>query len=342
MMNKNIMKGNWQKWKQHLKESALYLVLFTLILVALSLLEEIPPFKNIIASLYNSRFLGILESLSILAAVILFFKEAPARRKREQYEAWRVINSAYGQRTSGGRIQALQDLNDDHVSLAGLTADKAFLAKINLQQADLRYANLQAANLRYASLQEIDLRNANLQETDLMHANLQAANLTHANLQSANLKNAHLQGASLASSNFDSAYLWNADLSGVDLSYANLQDADLSYANLTNANLSYANCKGADLSPANLQKANLQGANLRNADLRNVSNLNPEQVKLAKNWEYAKYDDNFQSKLGLSTLLASETEEARYIELDTELPDSETDTGPTDLLFYPSEPSNFE
>ncbi|MBU7581395.1 MAG: pentapeptide repeat-containing protein [Nostoc sp. TH1S01] len=296
------MRERLRKWIQDFQEWIIFAVIFVLSIVVIRVFEDKPPFKSIVESLISSKFIGTLQDLSILAAVILYFRETPSRKKQEHYEAWRVINSAYGQRASGGRLQALQDLNNDGISLAGLTAEKAYLAGINLKGADLRDANLEGTNLKNACLQEIDLRNANLQQADLRYANLEGANLRNANLQgqSTNLSYTNFHNAYLSHANFQLAYLWSANLQGADLSYANLQEADLSYANLQGANLKYANFQGADLSPTNLDKANFQGADLQNADLRDAQNLNPEQVKLARNWEHAKYDEALRMQLGLS------------------------------------------
>lgn len=297
------MRERLRKWIQDFQEWIIFALIFVFSIVAIRFLEDKPPFKSLVGSLVSSEFMGTLQDISILAAVILYFRETPSRKKQEHYEAWRVINSSYGQRASGGRLQALQDLNNDGVSLAGLTADKAYLAGINLKGADLRDANLQGTNLKNACLQDIDLRNANLQQADLRYANLEGANLRNANLQgqSTNLSYTNFQHAYLSHINFQSAYLWSANLQGADLSYANLQEADLSYANLQGANLKYANLQGADLSPTNLEKANFQGADLQNTDLRDAQNLNPEQVKLARNWEHARYDEALRIQLGISS-----------------------------------------
>lgn len=342
------MKENMHNWIVRLKEWAMYVVTFTFLLLAIHLLENKTPLKALLASLGNSRFLSILESLSILAIVILFFKEAPDRKKRDQYEAWRVINSAYGQRTSGGRIQALQDLNSDKVSLAGLTAERAYLAGISLKGADLRYANLQEANLRSANLQNSDLRNANLQKAELIYADFWGANLKYANLQGegTNLSYANFQEADLRSANLQEAYLWSANLQKADLSYANFQGTDLSYANLQGANLSHANFQQADLSPANLQKVNLQGTNLRNTDLRNAQNLSSEQVKLARNWQQAKYDEAFCTQLGLTKLVTKQTEDTQQENnVDKQVaasnpPLTTEDFYPPTDLFFPSSDIN--
>ena len=81
-------------------------------------------------------------------------------------------------------------------------------------------------------------------------------------------------------------------------------DANLSSAKLIDANLSSANLNRAKLIDVNLIDANLIDAKLIDADLSgayliNAKNLTPQQVKSAKNWEKAKYDKDFRTKLGL-------------------------------------------
>jgi len=181
---------------------------------------------------------GVLISGAV--AICRYFKEAPMRKKQEHYQAWQMINSAIEQEGSGGRIDALQDLNKDKVSLKGLTAKKAYLIGIILKKADLQAANLQGANLQGANLQA---------------ANLQAAELWEADLQDANLQAAELQGAELLQANLQGANLQRAKLQGANLLVANLQEADLCVANLRGANL-----QGANLTGANLEKTTVQSA----------------------------------------------------------------------------------
>jgi predicted ribosomally synthesized peptide with nif11-like leader len=335
--------------------------LWAIIIVGSIRLFETSEYGQIIINwLGIDSFISIVESFSILVAVFLYLKEAPERKKRAQYEAWRVINSAHGKGGSGGRIQALEDLNKDGVSLAGLTVHKAYLAKINLKNAELAEANLFKANLSNAVLQgaklykanleeaildEANLRGAylykaNLQKAILFRAELQGAVLTEADLQKANLSWTQLQKATLKCANLQEAQLIKADLQEADLLGSKLQKAQLNGANfkgaklfgveLQEANLSTANFQDAKLSQANLQRAGLWGANLQRADLRRANlqgaylaeaqpnfkeadlnqadlnqadlrgtDLNVDQVKCAKNWEKAKYDEDFREKLGL-------------------------------------------
>ncbi|BAY78299.1 globin domain protein [Nostoc linckia NIES-25] len=181
------------------------------------------------------KLLAGVEAISILVAVVLFVKETPDRRKQFQYQAWSTVDAAHGVKVSYARILALQDLNEDGVSLRGLDAPGAELVEINLSHA-------------------------NLSKTNLIESDLTNANLSHANLDNANLTQAKLSGADLSHAKLGFACLSQANLSSANLSGANLICADLSHANLSGANL-----KDASLSGANLEGAYLTGANLKNA-----------------------------------------------------------------------------
>jgi Pentapeptide repeats (8 copies) len=182
-------------------------------------------------------FLEVLEyigSFSVLIAVIFYFSEAGDRKKQKHYQAWQVINTAQGKGGSGGRIEALQELNMDGVPLVGVDAVGAFLQGVKLHRANLLRCALQGADLRMSDLSE-----SNLEYADLKSANLRQANLTRANLK-------------------------NSDLDDSDLVEADLTDADLSRANLNNADLRNTNLSGIRWSQVSgVEKANLYG--VRNA-----------------------------------------------------------------------------
>src|SRR5579864_3227078 len=61
-------------------------------------------------------FLEVLEYLgifSVLIAIVFYFAESGDRKKQKHYQAWQVINTAQGKGGSGGRIEALHELNAD-------------------------------------------------------------------------------------------------------------------------------------------------------------------------------------------------------------------------------------
>src|SRR5215469_12031689 len=96
-------------------------------------------------------FLEVLEylsSLGVLVAVVFYFAESGDRLKQKHYQAWQVINSAQGKGGNGGRIEALQELNTDGVSLVGVDLSAAFLQGVRLERARLSRASFSAADLR--------------------------------------------------------------------------------------------------------------------------------------------------------------------------------------------------
>ena len=201
----------------------------------------------------NSLLAEILEgadALSLVVALVLFIKEAPDRRKQFHYQAWSTVDAAHSVKVSYARILALQDLNEDGVSLRGLDSSGAELIDINLSRA----------NLSESKLSESDLSNANLSHANLNNANLSQAKLSGANLSHANLSFARLSQVNLSNANLSDANLICADLSNANMSGVNLKNASLSGANLNSAYLSGANLKGAQVSISDLSGALLEGA----------------------------------------------------------------------------------
>lgn len=172
-------------------------------------------FEWIAFALSRWAFLEVLEylgSFSILIAVIFYFSESGDRLKQKHYQAWQVINTAQGKGGSGGRIEALQELNADKVPLVGVDVSSAFLQGLDLHNANLMRSDFSAADLRNSNFTSVDFTFSNLSS-----ANLRNAHLDHAQCMQADLRNADLTGASLG----------GADLSGASLDDSDLTDADL-------------------------------------------------------------------------------------------------------------------
>jgi Pentapeptide repeats (8 copies) len=185
--------------------------------------------------LSNWRLLEVLEYLSrfgVLVAVIFYFAESGDRLKQKHYQAWQVINSAEGKGGNGGRIDALEELNADGVSLVGVNLSSAFLMGVHLPKAKLARASFDAADAR--------------------EADLHGASIVNATLQNTNLRSAHLEKTSFAGSVLDEA----------DLTGANLTDADLSGATLEGVDLRNANLQGTKWnSVQSVKNANVSGVN---------------------------------------------------------------------------------
>ncbi|MCP4263498.1 MAG: pentapeptide repeat-containing protein [Planctomycetes bacterium] len=230
--------------------------------------------------------LGHAGRLTILVAVIFYFAEAGNRRKVRHYQAWQLIYAAQGKVNSSGRIEALQDLNKDGISLAGLDISQTNLQKIYLENADLSDANLAGADLTNANLAKANLEAAKLSKANLRRANLARANFHNAYLSGSNFYDANLAGAVLVRASIVRAYLIDANLIGADLTNANLTGADLRRANLAGANLD-GELGEANLTEANLSKANLAGAILTRTDLTGA-NLKEADLKKIRFWKIIK------------------------------------------------------
>ncbi len=219
--------------------------------------------------LNESPLLNSLESFAFIMALCLFLLETPDRTKQAQYEAWQVIDAAHGLKTSYARIQALQDLNEDHVTMKGLTAVEADLRNIDLKGVDLSNADLDGA----------DLRGANLSD-----ANLSNANLSNADFSNANLANARLSSSNLTDANFVEANLSNADFVG---------------AIITDTNFVRANLERAYFGDNSFIKTNLKDAIIKKTKFFGVENLSSAQIQSALYWREAVYDAALTIQLGL-------------------------------------------
>ena len=153
--------------------------------------------------------LGVLPSLTILFVGMRFLLEIPQREKQAKYQAWRVVHTAYGQKVSGARIAALEDLREQGESLSRLTLEEgAMLNKINLAGSDLFHASLSGAglwcdNLHKAKLESAYLSNANLHKAILLSTDLYKADLRGADLCLANLTGAIYSKKTQFSKDFD-------------------------------------------------------------------------------------------------------------------------------------------
>ncbi|MBW4607818.1 MAG: pentapeptide repeat-containing protein [Hassallia sp. WJT32-NPBG1] len=242
--------------------------------------KEVTPNKQ--TELLKNSFLTIIEKGALITGVIAVGKwlwESPQRRKQEQYQAWQIIHLADGKRVSGARKQALEDLNKQKASLAGLVAEKADLNRVSLKKAKLSGAKLNYADLNYADLSGADLIDAQMVGAHLDDAHLDGAYLVGTRLGGAGLRRAYLRGACLIQADLTDALLGGADLSGAELQCARLS--------------------GAHLSGVDLRSAHLDGADLSGVDLSGAKNLTVKQVERAKNLEKAKYTKEFRAELGL-------------------------------------------
>lgn len=169
-------------------------------------------------ALGNWALLEVLEYLgtfSVLIAVVFYFAESDKRTRMRHYTAWTVINTAQGKGGSGGRIEALEELNNDRVALTGLDAALAFLRGVHLPHAMLSRCSFEAADLRMSVLHDADLTFCNLKSANFRDTDFERAKLSDADLSSADLNNANLASADLSRTDLSNADLRNTDLKNI-------------------------------------------------------------------------------------------------------------------------------
>jgi hypothetical protein len=163
----------------------------------------------------NWKFLEVLEylgSLSVLVAVIFYVSESGDRTMQRHFQAWQVINTAQGKGGSGGRIEALEELNADRVPLVAVVVSDAFLRGIQLQNARLARSNFSSADARNSSF-----RFSNFTDSDLHFANFRQGDFYGALLTDCDMSDADFSGADLTEADLTGATLDRADLSNTTL-----------------------------------------------------------------------------------------------------------------------------
>lgn len=217
-----------------------------------------------------------------------------------------------------------------NINLSGVNLEDG----IKLTKADLVLSKFRYANLSKADFSQTTLRRATFARARLFGANFHGADFG-TNHKKATFKQALYDeetkfpkdfdpeeagaykiapGVSLRKAVLKKALLWDANLKSADLKEANLEraiidgsqleEAILQKANLQRiqarqVNLKKASLIDADLREANLFEANLCEADIQGANFQNAEYINVEQIKAAKNWERATYDDDFRKELGL-------------------------------------------
>jgi uncharacterized protein YjbI with pentapeptide repeats len=174
-----------------------------------------------------------LGKIAIFFGVAAWLWEIPDRAQQRHDAAWTLINIAQGKPGEGGRKRALERLNNDGISLAGIDLSRAVLPEIDLSSANLKYANFQGSDLGGAifgcSFLHIVFHH---RCTDLSHVNFEGARLDKVNFRRALLIDATLSGPS-GERNFET-----------DFGYAALHRSTFENMTFVDANFSRANMRG--------------------------------------------------------------------------------------------------
>jgi Pentapeptide repeats (8 copies) len=172
--------------------------------------------------------LEYVETFSLLVVVVFYFLEGPNRIKQKHYQAWQVINTAQGKGGSGGRVEALEELLQDDVSLVGVDVSGAYLLDVKLDKGRLDRSNFHGSDARGGSFQR-----AKMQFADFSSANIRSGNFGKADLRNANFEDADLNGATLAEADLRDADLSRMDLRNTDLKQVKWKEiSDIKLANI--------------------------------------------------------------------------------------------------------------
>jgi uncharacterized protein YjbI with pentapeptide repeats len=281
--------------------------------------------------------LGLLVAIiAFLREIPKWEERAVEEAKRRQFEYWKAIDTARTtERNRDGRLFSValkialeglakeKDLEGRPIKISTVAANGVNLESIDLEGAYLHVcgfgmAELSRANFRKTILVDVRFDRARLFGADFREAQFEKeVRFMHALYDEEAEKQFPIgfdpqeagaykiaPGVSLQSAMLENASLWDAELVGANLQDANLENAILGGSNLQRTNLQNANLKGArargmDLKGADLKDAELEGANIEGVDLRGAKNITIEQIKAARNWKHAIYDDDFCKELGL-------------------------------------------
>ena len=132
------------------------------------------------------RALEYVGKLALLGALVVWFYPGCNQRKQavldardgKHFQAWQLIDAAYGKPGEDGRSFALVVLNQDNISLQRIDVSGATLPGIQLPYADLR-----GAVFKNADLTQADFRGAYLSESDFSGANVFQADFSGARMK---------------------------------------------------------------------------------------------------------------------------------------------------------------
>jgi uncharacterized protein YjbI with pentapeptide repeats len=114
--------------------------LSVIIILLLTIYANWSDVKNV--NSFLKVIINNLGNIAIPTATVRYLLEARDRKDRKIYEALQVLDSSSGIETSYARLKALQDLNNENVSLQGIDLPNANLSDIELENIDLQRGNL--------------------------------------------------------------------------------------------------------------------------------------------------------------------------------------------------------
>lgn len=236
-----------------------------------------------------------LGKLAILVGIVTWLWEIPDRADQRHSAAWALLNSAQGKAGNGGRTTALESLNGDGVSLAGLDLSNAYLPGI-----DLRYANLSKTTFRNSDLTHARfgcgalsrlLRRGNC--TYFSGASFSDAELSNVDFRRAYLDNVtftgrrinrftDFSGALITDSRFEDMEFFDAEFSGASIYRTRFAKVEFEFETIYEDLFDGADLRDVDFSDTNIERRLLAKATLCRVQLHEGSPIDqncPEKKK---------------------------------------------------------------
>ena len=219
------------------------------------LIEWVAYWLSGFALLKLGEQIGKLGKLGIIIVVIAYLypgcdqrkQAAEDSKKNRHYIAWQTINSAVGKPGNAGRSDALQDLNSDGVSLAGvnLSGGVVFESGLNLANAMMSGADFTDAKFRFPNFASATLTRCNFTNVAILGGNFQNVNLRSAMLINSRISVCDFRTIALPSTPFAGISRFtsfdNAIVSGTRFSLCDFVGVDLGRVNFTNTIFEYCN-----------------------------------------------------------------------------------------------------
>jgi len=195
----------------------------------------------------------VLGKLTVFGAIVLWLWEIPDRAQQRRSAAWTTINLSQGKLGQAGRIDALESLNGDGISLSNMDFSNASLTGVRLPGADLSRSIFG--------------------NTDLSHADFQCPSSFLRKLFSA------CRGASFVAAKFHDVAVFGANFDHSDFSYAkisgkfyhrDLVNPTVDPARITNSKFFWARFSDVQLIDIDMTGSIFQDTSFKKVEFRNV------------------------------------------------------------------------
>lgn len=190
--------------------------------------------------------------IPVLVSAVYYLAETKTRERSAILAAWSLLVQMEAKRPDAGRTDALRELQENGVSLAGLVLNSAILHRLDLQGADLAHSEFNQIECRTCSF-----RGSHFSDADLSGGEYKEG----CDFRQVRFERVQIGSAVLADCNFDQAILHqvtgddHTSFNGAVLRGSVISNTDLSRSNFDNADLENAHIINSSLIRASFQKA---------------------------------------------------------------------------------------